>query len=137
MIGYDLQYRNYWLSTQLILAARELASGNVEKEAAVEMGIAAEAYAWNNTPVVTGSWASSWTVIIEGDEVFLTIAPTAVNPYSDENPPEYAPKVHEMGGVSRSGHRRDVLNVLVDDYGDDIISAGGESVIASIRAVIQ
>lgn len=137
MIESGLEYTgNYWLTTQLTIAARDLAGEDVEKLAEVEMGITARGFAWDNTPVVSGSWANAWAVMREGDETFLGIPPTAVNPYSDENPPEYAPKVHTMGGVSRSGHRRDVLNVLVDVYGQDILVAGGESVIASLRAVL-
>ena len=113
-----------------------LASGNLEREAEVRMGEVAQGYALTHTPVATGSWASSWAVFVEGDNTFLTIAPTAVNPYSDENPPEYGPKVHQMGGVSPSGHRRDVLNVLVDDFGEQIAEAGGEYMITSITAVL-
>ena len=128
---------NFWLTNKLTKAARAMSSGNMLREAEVEMGETAQALALNNTPVVSGSWASSWAVFVEGDETFLTIAPTAVNPYSDENPPEYGPKVHGMGGVSPSGHRRDVLNVLLERYSEDITDAGGEYVIASLRAVLS
>ena len=135
MIDVRVFYDNYWIATQLATAARELAGGDIAKLAAVEMGEVAQDIAWKETPFVTGSWASSWAVIVQGDETFLGIAPTATNPSSDENPPEYGPKVHAMGGISDSGHRRDVLNVLVSQHGEEIAAAGGESVIVSLRAV--
>lgn len=137
MINLDVSFdNNFWLSRQLLIAAQEIASGDLEREAEVKMGEVGQGFALTHTPVVTGSWASSWAVFVEGDRTFMTIAPTAVNPYSDENPPEYGPDVHGMGGTSPSGHRRDVLNVLVDDFGDQIAEAGGEHMITSILAVL-
>jgi hypothetical protein len=137
MIDFDVEWHgNYDIAAKFTEAARLLASGNLLREAEQEMGEVAVAIAWHNTPVVTGAWASSWAVFVEDDETFMTIAPTAVNPYSDEDPPQYGPKVHAMGGISQSGHRRDVLNVIVESYGQEIIDVGGNHIITTLRAVM-
>lgn len=136
MIDLSVEWRgNYDIAAEFTEAARLLASGHLLREAEHEMGQVAVAIAWHNTPVVTGAWASSWAVFVEGDKTFMTIAPTAVNPHSDENPPQYGPKVHAMGGISQSGHRRDVLNVIVESYSQEIADVGGEHIITTLRAV--
>ena len=137
MINFNLRWSNQDIADNLTELAQLTASGDMLRTAEVKMGEMAEGFAQAYTPWITGSWASSWAVMIQGDTTFLGIAPNAINPYSDENPPEYGPKVHNMGGISWSGHRRDVLNVLVEDFSEEITAAGGEYVIGSIKAVLS
>ncbi|PJF23614.1 MAG: hypothetical protein CUN56_00175 [Phototrophicales bacterium] len=84
------------------------------------------------TPVVSGSLASAHAPFQVDNETYVAINPAAINPTSPERPFQYGPKVHEMGGVSRSGHRRDFYNHLLEEFGDDLIAAGKEQLEISL-----
>lgn len=80
------------------------------------------------TPVISGSLARSHGILIENDDTFIGIAPDAVNPFSPEKPAEYGPKVHEMGGLSRSGHVRAFYDVLIEQHGEHLADVGEEAI---------
>lgn len=79
---------------ELMQAAITGASGIKKMEA--ELAAEALAYARSITPVVTGSLAASHMLTVAGDYTDIHINPAAINPYSDENPPTYGPKVHAL-----------------------------------------
>jgi hypothetical protein len=85
------------------------------------------------SPFVTGSLASSHAVFVEGDETFVAIAPGAVNPFSAENPPQYGPEVHEMGGFSASGHERAFYDVLVREEGEELLDFGESEFVGTLE----
>lgn len=77
---------------ELIQVAVTGAQGIKRMEAELaEMGLE---YARSITPVVTGSLQASHMITVFGDHSLIHINPSAVNPYSLENPPTYGPKVH-------------------------------------------
>lgn len=120
MITFDLneimRYREAIgiAQVELIQAAVGGATGIRKLEA--EMAAEALAYARSITPVVTGSLAASHMVTVFGDYSEVHINPAAVNPYSDENPPTYGPKVHDLS-ADRAFYDRTVAEfgpVLLD-----------------------
>ena len=118
---------NYALARKLTALTGLLSTDGLRKVEQA-MGRKAQEIAHVTTPVLTGSWASSWAVLEDEDGTFLGIPPTAVNPFSDEDPPEYAPKVQAKKGISWSGHDREVTKVLAEKYTDEITKAGGDYV---------
>lgn len=107
-------------------------SGEV-KETEVAMGELALELVGPLTPWVSGSLASSHAIFTSDEYTILMINPAAVNPYSPENPPEYGPEIHAMGGISRSGHDRAFYDVLVEEHGDEITELGETVFIATIE----
>ena len=87
------------------------------------------------SPVVSGSLASSHAVFAEGGETYVAIAPQAVNPWSDENPPEYGPQVHAMGGYSRSGHERAFYDALVREQDEALLEELEDTFVATLEVL--
>lgn len=85
------------------------------------------------SPFITGSLASSHALFADTEETYVAIAPDAVNPWSDENPPEYGPKVHNMGGFSRSGHERAFYDALVRYEGDQLLEQLGDEFLGTLE----
>ncbi len=137
MIDLRLVYdQNRALVTSLHEAARATAAGSNElRETEVFIGELLTVAAGEHTPISSGILAVSHAVFQEGSETFVMIAPDSVNPYSDENPPEYGPKVHAMGGISRSGHRRDFYIVTVEEDGDDILEQGADHFFTTLEVL--
>lgn len=112
------------LIDELNETARKLASGDVEREIEVAMADVALPLIQDLTPVITGSWRSAWAIYSFDDYAQISIAPEAINPLSIERPYSYGPKVHSMGGVSRSGHIRAVLDVFLSQHTEEVFAAG-------------
>lgn len=123
---------NFTQTAELFRIARRAASGSPERKTELAIAYAAREVAHPLTPIVTGSWRSAWAVVSEPSVAIMGVDPGATNPLSDEDPIEYAPEVHEMGGRSRSGHRRAVLQVVMDDHSDDLLDIGEEQYLISI-----
>ncbi len=124
------------LVASLNKAARATAaSSNELRETEVFIGELLAVAAGEHTPISSGILAISHAVFQEGSETFVMIAPDSVNPYSDENPSEYGPKVHSMGGISRSGHRRDFYIVTVEEDGDDILEQGADHFFTTLEVL--
>lgn len=66
----------------------------LETDVAVDLAL----YASDISPFVTGSLSASHIAEDMGDFTLVHISETAVNPFSLEDPHEYGPKVHAMGG---------------------------------------
>lgn len=64
----------------------------------VNIGVDAALYAGRISPFVTGSLSASHIAEDMGPFTLVHINPASTNPFSDEDPPEYGPKVHGMGG---------------------------------------
>lgn len=126
---------NWQLSQQIANIERQLAHGDALQELEFEVAEAVADIAPLLTPVITGSLASSHTPY-QGDEgAYVTINTEAINPESDEDPWQYGPKVHEMGGISLSGHRRDFYANLVESYGDLLLTEASDQFILDIGVV--
>ena len=112
-------------------------------QTAVAMGIEAVQYAMEISPWLTGSLATSHILVDEGNPVFVRIDPSSVNPFSDENPPEYGPKVHRMGeqyagtplAESPSGGARAFYDATVELFGEEILDVGEETFLAQLRVL--
>ncbi len=103
------------------------------KKAEVAVAAAAADLAVVYSPFVTGSLASSHAVFADATETYVAIAPDAVNPFSDEDPPQYGPDVHNMGGFSPSGHERAFYDALVRHEGDGLLDMMGEEFIGTLE----
>ena len=84
---------------------------HLETDVAVDLAL----YASDISPFVTGSLSASHIVTDMGDSSLVHISETAVNPFSLEDPHEYGPKVHAMGG------HRAFYDRTVDEAADQII----------------
>ena len=123
---------------RLVDELRQLAEAVAEnsdeaREAEVSLATEVADLAVVYSPFVTGSLASSHAVFADGSETYVAIAPGAVNPYSDEKPPEYGPKVHDMGGFSPSGHRRAFYDALVEEQGEQLLDFGEDEFIGTLE----
>lgn len=98
----------------------------LETEIAVELAL----YASSISPFVTGSLSASHIVSDMGDFSLVHINPTAVNPFSDEDPYQYGPKVHAMGG-HRAFYAR-----TVDEEADFAIDRQAGHFYGRIEAII-
>ena len=124
------------LTASLNEAARATAAGSDElRQTEVVIGEYLAIAAGEYTPISSGILAVSHAVFQEGDETYVTIAPDAVNPFSDEDPPEYGRKVHAMGGISRSGHDRAFYVVTVEAEGENALALGADHFITTIEAL--
>ena len=123
---------NRQLVNNLNALARQMASGELEREIEVSMAETALPLIVELTPEITGSWRSAWAIYSEDDYAEISIAPEAINPLSPERPFTYAPKVHNMGGVSRSGHVRSVLDVFLSQHSEEVFAAGEDAAYLSL-----
>jgi hypothetical protein len=124
---------NVKLADELRQLARAVAADSEEtRQAELEIAEEVEAIAPSYTPVISGSLASSHAVFVTGEETFVAINPGATNPWSDENPPQYGPEVHDMGGFSYSGHERAFYDVIVREEGDRLLEGLEESFIGTL-----
>ena len=135
MLYFDVELQG---NRQLVDELRQLAeavAGNSDEAKQAEVEIAGQVadIAPHFTPFVTGSLASSHAVFTDDAETFVAIAPGAVNPFSDENPPQYGPQVHAMGGFSASGHERAFYDVLVREEGERLLDDLEESFIGTLE----
>lgn len=90
-----------------------------EVEVAVDLAL----YAADISPFRTGSLSASHIATDMGPFTLVHINPDATNPFSDENPPEYGPKVHAMGG-HRAFYSRTVFEaseLIIDRHEADFI----------------
>ena len=132
-IKVSLTQNQNFAADLLALAQRMAEEGGELKRTEVGLAEAAAELAGPLTPVSTGSWASAWGVYTTPEVSYVAIAPEAKNILSPEDPWQYGPDVHAMGGFSRSGHERAVLDVLVRDYGDQLIEDAGEQFVVSLE----
>lgn len=123
---------NQELASNLLAAAQALAEDGI-KQFEVQIAEKAMEVVREHTPRITGSWASSWSIYPEQSSTVIAINPAAINPVSPERPAEYGPKVHAMGGSSRSGHKRAVLDVVVKEYGQDLLEEAGDEFVVSLE----
>ena len=125
---------------QIMQALRDIArataaeSGEL-KEAEEYMGELAADAARHETPIRHGVLMKSHAVFTGPQETYVAIEPEIVNPWSPEDPIEYGPKVHQLGGISRSGHRRDFYVATVELHGDDIVAAGADFYVTTLEAI--
>ena len=135
MFYFDVELdQNRALVEDLRQMAQAFAENSDEgKQAEVEIAEQVADLAVVYSPFVTGSLASSHAVFADGNETYVAIAPDAVNPWSDENPPEYGPDVHNMGGFSRSGHERAFYDALVRHEGDRLLDDLEESFVGTLE----
>lgn len=135
MFYFDVELdQNRALVEDLRQMARAFAEDSDEsKQAEVEIAEQVADLAVVYSPFVTGSLASSHAVFADGNETYVAIAPDAVNPWSDENPPQYGPDVHNMGGFSRSGHERAFYDALVRHEGDRLLDDLEESFVGTLE----
>lgn len=135
MFYFDVELdQNRALVEDLRQMARAFAENSDEgKQAEVEIAEQVADLAVVYSPFVTGSLASSHAVFADGNETYVAIAPDAVNPWSDENPPQYGPDVHNMGGFSRSGHERAFYDALVRHEGDRLLDDLEESFVGTLE----
>lgn len=122
----------------LVITLRQMAEAFAEnsdeaKKAEVGTAAAAADLAVVYSPFVTGALASSHAVFASNTETYVAIAPDSVNPFSDEDPPQYGPEVHNMGGFSRSGHERAFYDALVRHEGEDLLDIMGEEFIGTLE----
>ncbi len=86
-------------------------------------------YASDISPFVSGSLSASHIVTPFGRFTLVHIDETAVNPFSPENPHEYGPEVHAMGG------HRAFYTRTVDEYGDILVKKHGDAYVARLEAI--
>lgn len=125
-------------NVQLVADLRRMADAFVEgssesKQAEVEVAGEVADIAPFYTPIVSGSLASAHAVFVDADETYVAISPSAGNPWSDEKPSEYGPKVHDMGGFSRSGAERAFYDVLVREEGEGLLDSLEEAFIGTLE----
>ncbi len=132
-INISLQGNRDFAADLLALAQRMAEEGGELKRAEVAIAEEAAEIAGPLTPFVSGSWASAWAVFTTPEVSYVAIAPEAKNILSPEDPWQYGPDVHAMGGTSRSGHERAVLDVVVRDYGDQLLEDGADQFIVSLE----
>ena len=135
MLNFSVELQG---NRQLVADLRQLAEAFAEsspeaKRAEIALGGQVANIAPDYSPWATGSLASSHALFVEGDDTFVAIEPGAVNPWSDENPPEYGPEVHDMGGFSRSGHERAFYDVLVREEGETLLDFGEEEFVGTLE----
>lgn len=117
------------------------ADSDIAHQTAVAMALEAAQFAMEISPWVTGSLATSHIVEDEGNPAFVRLDPSSVNPFSDENPPEYGPKVHAFGeqhagsplAESASGGARAFYDATVELFGEDILDVGEDTFLAQLK----
>ena len=118
-------------------AAARLAEGSsTTRKVEHDMAVEALPLIRDLTPIRSGSWRQSWFEKFDrADEggTFVQVSTLTSNPMGDEKPYQYAPRVHAMGGRSRSGHERAVLDVFMDQHSDQILQKGEDSMFLSLR----
>ena len=123
---------------QLVTDLRQMAEAFVEgssesKQAEVEIAGQVADIAPFYTPIVSGSLASAHAVFVDADETYVAIDPSAGNPWSDEKPSEYGPKVHAMGGFSRSGQDRAFYDTLIRQEGERLLDNLEDAFVGTLR----
>ena len=128
---------NAALVAALNSAAARLAEGSsLTRKVEHDMAVEALPLIRDLTPIRSGSWRQSWFENFErADEggTFIQVSTLTRNPLGSEKPYQYAPRVHAMGGRSRSGHERAVLDVFMDQHSDQILQKGEDSMLLSLR----
>ncbi len=117
------------------------ADSNAARQTAVAMAIEAAQFAMELSPWVTGSLATAHIVEDEGNPAFVRLDPSSVNPFSDEDPPQYGPKVHAFGeqhagsplAESASGGARAFYDATVELFGEDILDVGEDTFLAQLK----
>ena len=116
--------------------AEEAVGDDSMRQLEVHVGESVREVSATMTPLVTGSLASAHTVFVTGTETFVAIDPSAQNPRSVDTPATYGPKVHEMGGISRSGHQRDFYTQTVQVHGPVLLEEAGVFYFTKLEAVL-
>ncbi len=101
----------------------------MELLAAIELKQAAS----ENTPIVSGSLASAHTAWHDNIVGIVEISQHAVNPLSDQDPWQYGPWVHSLGGISASGHHRNFYEHTVITQSAFIATLIGTEIRAIVR----
>jgi len=122
------------IMTELLAVTRMAVndSDDIRKKTEMDMAVAATLFASSLTPVRSGSLATSHEVI-QTHETYVHISLSAVNPFSPENPAEYGPDIHAMGGTSRSGHIRAFYDQTIIEHGEEILDIGEESLVNTLQ----
>lgn len=102
MSNIQLDWQSHYLKLKsfqfdmlsLALTGFEDETIQLEKSVAVDLAL----YASHISPFVTGSLSASHIVSEMGDYSLVHISQHTTNPWSDEDPWQYGPKVHAMGG---------------------------------------
>lgn len=113
--------------------ARQIASDDPLRETEVAIAERIVELVGPLTPFVTGSLSTAHAVFVEGDETQVALNPLATNPESILDPHQYGPTVHDMGGISRSGHERAFYDVVLREHGEDLLDLGEETYIVSLE----
>jgi hypothetical protein len=127
---------NEQILRELIDLARATAEESDEARQVEEhMGeLAADAAAFES-PVWSGTLSRSHAVYVEPDATYVAIDPGIKNPFSPEDPHQYGPEIHAMGGLSRSGHRRDFYTATVEIHGQEIVESAADFYITTLEAI--
>lgn len=144
MISFEIDemwQRNLNEMLEMLESFKDASEPSTAKEAEIAMAAEAALYAAEITPWQSGALATSHVVVSTSDETYVHINPTAVNPSSDEDPPEYGPKVHKMGedhagtplAESPSGGARAFYTMTVELFGEELLNVGEETFIASLE----
>lgn len=96
----------------------------LEKDIAIDLAL----YASSISPFVTGSLSASHTVSEMGDFSLVHISEHTTNPFSDEDPWQYGPEVHAMGG------HRAFYTRTVAEASDDVVERHGDAFMGRIEA---
>lgn len=98
-----------------------------------EMAVTAAELAADVSPVVTGTLASSHIVKPLKRRAIVFINAIALNPLGGASPADYGPIVHQLGGVSGSGGKRQFYAHVESQFGTDILRDGAESIARNLE----
>ncbi len=134
MLALELRADEFERALHLMRQMENALDGESGEITAVKQAMATLAADRTETPVVTGALDSAVAWFSFGNETYVAIDAAVINPTSPEDPWQYGPKVHDMGGFSpNSGHERAFFDVVVRDHGAEILEEGGDLFIGQLN----
>ena len=124
---------NREMQRTLSTLARNIADDNKLRETEVAVADQVVVLVEPLTPFVSGSLSTAHAVFVEDDMTRVALNPDARNPTSELDPHQYGPEVHDMGGVSRSGHVRAFYDEVLNLHEEELLDLGEETYVVSLE----
>ena len=125
--------RSREMQRMLAQLARDIADDDKLRQAEVAIAEKIVELVTPLTPVITGALRSAHAVFVEDAQTMVALNPAAKHPTGPLDPHQYGPVVHNMGGVSRSGHERAFYDVVLREHSEELLDVGEEAYIVSLE----